>query len=440
MKTNSILCSLFRSQITQLRRGLKTRCRWLAIITFVVAWAQAAQSQINLDPSGLGIEIPNPFKKKPKPANARTADVDLPRTLQQAEIRLNNCKPEDKVLWQYITALMHMRAGNYEDARKLFEQALDTVDNRFGKDRSAARARNYLSKEASKTFVGEPYERSMANYYLGILYWMQGGPNQARPCFKNALFEDQYVGDEVYASDYVLCCYLDALGAVKLGQSPDNALEMARSITNTITGPAANPAPLAPLSADANVLVFVEYGLGPLKTSAGDNNEKLVFKAGRPTARYARMEISGAKYELAPSDDVYFQAATRGGRAMDHVNKGKAQFKQGTEVFGATAVTGGIIAAAAGADPRVATGIALAGEGLALFGQAVNPEADTRCWYNLPQYLSFVPLHLSAGRYTLHVEFLDVNRNRVADGLRSIAVDVGTDSKDTLVFVSEFRN
>ena len=43
-------------------------------------------------------------------------------------------------------------------------------------DKSARKARGYFHEESSKGFRGEPYERVMAYYYRGILYWMDGEP------------------------------------------------------------------------------------------------------------------------------------------------------------------------------------------------------------------------------------------------------------------------
>ena len=45
-------------------------------------------------------------------------------------------------------------------------------------DKSAKKARSYFSEESKKIFQGEPYERVMAYYYRGILYWMDGEPGQ----------------------------------------------------------------------------------------------------------------------------------------------------------------------------------------------------------------------------------------------------------------------
>ena len=214
--------------------------RILPVLTaaLVLVCCLAARAQF-----GFNIDL-DPGKLIPKKELGHAEQMKIPGTIAEAEAALATCKERDKVLWQYVCGVMHMREGHFADAKRRFEDALVTVDGRFGKDRTAQRSRSYFSKEAKKTFVGEPYERVMANYYLGILYWMDEDPNRARPCFKNALYEDSYVGDERYASDYVLCEYLDAVAAVKLGQSGDEAEQRARAITNTVTIPPFTGPPL----------------------------------------------------------------------------------------------------------------------------------------------------------------------------------------------------
>ena len=49
----------------------------------------------------------------------------------------------------------------------------------------AARARGLFAAERTKPFIGEPYERVMAYYYRGILYWRDGQPDNARACFRS---------------------------------------------------------------------------------------------------------------------------------------------------------------------------------------------------------------------------------------------------------------
>src|ERR1700757_3291466 len=142
-----------------------------------------------------------------------------------------NGRPRDKVLWEYRTAAADMRTGNYQQAKQYLDEALLTLGGIYGKDKSAQKARSYFSKESSQTFIGEPYERVMAYYYRGILYWMDGEPDNARACFRSGEIEDSSSEGEQYNADYVLLDYLDGLATTKLGDDGSEAFQRAEKIS-----------------------------------------------------------------------------------------------------------------------------------------------------------------------------------------------------------------
>ena len=49
----------------------------------------------------------------------------------------------------------------------------------YGPDKDAKKARSLFHEESKKGFIGEPYERVMAYYYRGLLYWRDGEPDVA---------------------------------------------------------------------------------------------------------------------------------------------------------------------------------------------------------------------------------------------------------------------
>src|SRR5579883_3165010 len=69
--------------------------------------------------------------------------------------------PRDKVLWEYRTAAAAMRQGKFDLAKRYLDDALTTLQGVYGPDPGAKKARGYFHSEAKKTFIGEPYERSM---------------------------------------------------------------------------------------------------------------------------------------------------------------------------------------------------------------------------------------------------------------------------------------
>src|SRR2546428_8336420 len=111
----------------------------------------------------------------------------------------------------------------------MLDDSLARLQGIYGKDKEAQKSRGYFNEEAKKTFIGEPYERVMAYYYRGILYWMAGEPDNARACFRSAQLEDSDTQDKKYSSDYVLLDYLDGLASVKLAGDGSDCLKRAQS-------------------------------------------------------------------------------------------------------------------------------------------------------------------------------------------------------------------
>src|SRR3954449_9435954 len=122
---------------------------------------------------------------------------------------ITNGPPRDKVLWQYRTAAAAMRHGDFNLAKAYLDDALLTLNSIYGNDFDARKARGYFHGEAKKTFIGEPYERSMAYIYRGIIYWLDGEPDNARACFRSAELEDSAAEGAEHRGDWVLCDYLE---------------------------------------------------------------------------------------------------------------------------------------------------------------------------------------------------------------------------------------
>jgi hypothetical protein len=343
---------------------------------------------------------------------------------------ITNGPPQDKVLWQYRTAAAAMRRGQFDTARQLLDDALFTLGG-ISTDRSARLARSYFHAEEKKKFIGEPYERVMAYYYRGILYWMDGEPDNARACFRSAAIQDSDAESKAYSADYVLLDYLEGIATTKLAGDGSDVFARAEKQARLAKPPQ--------LDMKANVLFFVESGMGPYKFATGQYREQLRFGITASLAYSAQIEVNGAKIQAAPYDDIYFQATTRGGRVMDHVLGNKAAFKSSTDVAGNAAILGGVIAANQRdrTSQEVGLGLIAAGVVSKIFSASTTPEADVRAWTNLPRYLSFASLSLPPGQHTAKVEFLD-QAGRVVPGLtKTITINVSSDGKDKVVFVSD---
>lgn len=342
--------------------------------------------------------------------------------------------PRDRVLWQYRTAAAAMRQGKFAEAKPLLDDALRTLQGIFGPDAEARKSRSVFSREARKTFIGEPYERSMAYIYRGILYWMDGEPDNARACFRSAEFEDSDATDKTYAGDWVLPDYLEALATAKLGGDGSDAFKRAEASVKNAT--------LPPLDPKVNTLFFVEFGPGPTKYASGEYEQELRFRTAPSPVKSALLKLGDLSIPIAPVDDVNFQATTRGGRVMDHILANKAVFKSTTDSVGDAAIVSGTILAGAGhrgnsAADEVGAGLVIAGLVSKIFSAATTPEADTRMWDNLPQFLSFAQLALPAGSHTATIEFLGQDEKSIANLTKTITFTVPASGPDKVIYVSD---
>jgi len=363
--------------------------------------------------------------KQPQVALTGNILADGPNAIEHGPAR-------DKVMWQYRMAAASMRQGQFEQAQGYLDDALTTLRGIYGPDPNAKKARSYFHGEAKKTFVGEPYERAMAYVYRGILYWMNGEPDNARACFRSAEVEDSDAENHEYAGDWVLPDYLDGLVTARLGGDGTDALKRAEANAKGIK--------LPPYNLQANVLFFLEFGPGPLKYATGEYGEQLRFDAPRSPVSSARVTIDGKSFPVAPTDDVCFQATTRGGRVMDHILGNKAVFKSATDTAGNVALIGGLGTAAFSHDrtaQEVGLGIALAGLVSKVVSSATVAEADTRMWDNLPRYLSFASLALPTGQHVATIEFLDAAGAVMPAMTKTVTFQVAPDAKEKVIFVSD---
>ncbi len=336
--------------------------------------------------------------------------------------------PKDKVLWQYRTALHAMRRSDFPLATELLDDAILNLGAMMEPDQTAKQARKLFNEEAKKTFYGEPYERVMAWYYRGILYWMQGEPDNARACFRSAQFQDADAENNEYRSDYVVLDYLEGLTTTKLGSDGSDAFKRAQELSKLSSLPPYNPA--------VNVIVFIDFGAGPQKMARGDYGERLKFAQGSSPVKSARLSFGDQTLTISPTDDLYYQATTRGGRTMDHVLGNKAVFKQTTDAVGTAAMISGAVLAT-NHDTQEA-GLIVLGVGVLakMFSAATRPEADTRTWQNLPQYLSFAVLELPPGEHQLTIDFLTVNGQTIPERSKVLNVTVAA-GRDNVFYISD---
>ena len=263
-----------------------------------------------------------------------------------------------------------------------------------------------LVSENVKVWKGEPFERAMVNFYLGLVYYMRHDYANARGAFENALFklrdygEDTQNADQYQAveSNFALAYLMLAKSYQRLGR-PD----LARKNFDRVAQLHSYLQPLADaaLNEQSNLLLVIDYGRGPQKTT--DFNGSIVGFGPTPAQAgpvpLPAVIVDGQRLDLHGADrppvDLLALAQDRRWESIDTIRAVKSGL--GT----------GLIAAGVGEgtlrrrpDPAVTLG--LIGGGLLL---KATSQADMRQWEMLPRTVFVLPLRLPPGTHDVTVEF-----------------------------------
>src|SRR5258706_222413 len=103
---------------------------------------------------------------------------------------LNNCRLGSAALADY----------DLDSAESAFLRAYEVI-NSVGVNEGGRSLGAVLVDEKIKIWKGEPYERAMANFYLGLVYYIRRDYNNARASFENALFKLRDYGEGGEGSD-----------------------------------------------------------------------------------------------------------------------------------------------------------------------------------------------------------------------------------------------
>ena len=323
---------------------------------------------------------------------------------------------QHRVLVQMAAGRAAFVRGDWAMAEALFADAQQEVETIYADNPKAQAARRLFVPESTKDFKGDPYERAMLGIYLGLIDLSRGEFDNARAGFRFAQLQDTLSASEDYQDDMALAQYLVGWTYWCEGSTQSAAEEFARARQ-------LRPS-LVPPGPDDRLLLLAEVGAAPVKFRAGTYGEVQMQRRGEPTPlQQVVFRIQGAEgpAQMLPAvlaEDVYFQASTRGGAAVDGIRAGKASFRKGADgvaTAGATVGTAALgvsaIAAYSGNSSRELAGVGLVAGviGLAAKGVASSTEtlADIRYWVNLPEvvYLRTAPLPaetvvVEAGYYT----------------------------------------
>lgn len=285
--------------------------------------------------------------------------------------------------------------------------------------------------EVNKVFKGNPHEMQAFYALLSMFYANEGEYEDAWRCVQNGLLHDSDARNEKYRSDDALLLYLGSVYARKLGEV--DAAEQcrrrlkaaldARGIKNADTRAGSAYVRLLDENApDPNVFVVSWTGTPPQYGRAGKYGEvRTILKGDESAADLVTVKVDDRDEEYAmpaKMGDINYQATTVGGREMDNVLAGKANFKQSMENFQTVSIgISGLFFTAALATfdtskEMLVISVSLAAAGVAFlaldgvfyaFYDKTDPRADIRSWKTLPGQLNVLPLRLEPGEHTLYV-------------------------------------
>jgi tetratricopeptide (TPR) repeat protein len=298
------------------------------------------------------------------------------------------------------TDLADYRLDSAEDA---FLRAYEVI-NSVGVNDGGRSLGAVLVAENIKVWKGEPFERAMVNFYLGMIYYMRHDYNNARAAFENALFKLR----DYDASDQNKYTDVDsnfALGYLMLAKSWQRLGETdkAQALFDRVRQLRPDLAYLADakMNEEANLLLIVDWGEGPRKVTNRDGT----FVGFAPSPRQAgpiflpRVLVDGANYETGsfalPPVDFLALAQDRKWESIDTIRAIKSVAGTGLMIAGAAE-------SFSNRQSNEELGLALLAGGLLL---KATSQADIRQWEMLPRTVFVIPLHVAPGAHTVTVEF-----------------------------------
>jgi len=332
---------------------------------------------------------------------------DKPPRLRPLYARVLRGGGRNLVLNQLQAGLAALEMGEYTLAEESFDKALAGIEVVYANNPQAAKARSLWCEEGMKDFKGEPYERSMAYFYRGLLYLRRGDFENARACFKSGVLQDTFAEESQRRCDFALLIFLEGWCSQCLGDK--SLTRAAYAEVKRLRPDFSLPAP------EHSTLIIAETGTAPRKVSDGVGHYQLKFRRGKHFSESrVRILVGERGYDAFPMEDIFRQASTRGGRPIDKILEGKVVFRKQHERMATTLTDVSSTAMlAAPAFENATSDIQAASAALGLIGVAqiaaasrARPEADTRYWRNLPDTIHVLTCR-SASEQSVQAQFLD---------------------------------
>lgn len=298
-----------------------------------------------------------------------------------------------------------LAAYDLDTAESAFLRAYEVM-NSVGVNDGGRTIGAVLVSENVKVWKGEPFERAMVNFYLGLIYYMRHDYANARGAFENALFKlrdygegdqksDQYKQAE---SNFALGYLMLAKAYQRLGRD-DLAQKTFQRLVEL--APQLQPLADAALNAESNMLLVVDFGHGPQKATNFDG-AIIGFTPTPPQAgpiALPAVVVDGSRVPMRganlPPVDLLALAQDRKWESIDTIRTVKS-------ALGTGLVAAGVGTAVLRDHPDPALSLGLVAGGLLL---KATSQGDTRQWEMLPRTVFVIPLRVPPGTHDVTVEF-----------------------------------
>jgi tetratricopeptide (TPR) repeat protein len=299
---------------------------------------------------------------------------------------------DGRALYLNERGVLSLDAGRLDDAYRDFNEANQIMEAFEGANLQEVGA--IMGSEASKIWRGEPYEKSMNAYYLGILGLLRGIDDNARAGFKNAIFLDSSNAGEKYQCDFAPAYFLEGFASERLGDTTVAQEDLGKAHELVPDSPVYHP------ETSGNFVVVVDVGRGPTKVATGAHGEAIRFVEHfeRPANVFVVADGKTIGAAEHAGGDLYFQATTRGGRVFDSILRGKAIYKSAARGAGITTLV-----LANELPEKNQTGALIIGAALLISSFLVNSEADTRHWTTLPGEVQLFRGKLAPGTHAIQI-------------------------------------
>jgi tetratricopeptide (TPR) repeat protein len=298
-----------------------------------------------------------------------------------------------------------------DEAEAAFLRAYEVI-NSMGVNNGGRSLGAVLVDEKIKVWKGEPYERAMVNFYLGVIYYIRHDYANARGAFENALFklrdyegsdkEDKYREQE---SNFSLAYLMLAKSWQRLGRE-----DLARANFKRVAELRHELEPLADYDRNlhSNVLLVVDYGYGPRKVT--DFDGAIVGMAPAPWQEgpipQPQVIVDGHSVPTdgidRPPIDTLVMGQDRKWQSIDTIRTIKSALGTGLIAGGAIEGIRGAYGHGAAQRRDLIASAALIGAGALL---KATSQADVRQWEMLPRTTFILPLELEPGEHDIRVEF-----------------------------------